>query len=72
MRGPLASRTAWYVPADAEHRVYAVDASTGTELWRFDVDSGIDCCVAVGGGAVYVGTFLGGVYAIGGDGHPLT
>ena len=57
-----------YVPADTERRVYALDAATGTELWRFDVDSGIDCCVAVADGAVYVGTFLGGVYAIEGDG----
>jgi outer membrane protein assembly factor BamB len=55
-----------YVPADSEHRVYAVDAATGDELWHYDVDSGIDCCIAVAKGAVYVGTFLGGVYAIGG------
>jgi outer membrane protein assembly factor BamB len=57
-----------YVPADQEHRVYALDAATGMELWRFDVDSGIDCCIAIAKGAVYVGTMLGGVYAIGGDG----
>jgi outer membrane protein assembly factor BamB len=57
-----------YVPADTEHRVYALDAATGNELWRFDVDSGIDCCIAVAKGAVYVGTFMGGVYAIEGDG----
>jgi outer membrane protein assembly factor BamB len=54
-----------YVPADTEHRVYALDAASGTELWRFDVDSGIDCCIAIANGAVYVGTFMGGVYAIG-------
>jgi outer membrane protein assembly factor BamB len=57
-----------YVPADAEHRVYALDAANGTELWHFDIDSGNDCCIAVAKGAVYVGTFLGGVYAIEGDG----
>jgi outer membrane protein assembly factor BamB len=56
-----------YVPADAEQRVYALDASTGAARWHFDVDSGMECCIAVAQGAVYVGTFLGGVYAIEGD-----
>ena len=56
-----------YVPADAEHRVYALDAATGAERWHFDVDAGIWCCVSVGRGAVYVGTELGGVYAIAGS-----
>ena len=57
-----------YVPADAEHRVYALDTASGSELWHFDVDSGIDCCAAVAHGSVFVGTGLGGVYDIGGGG----
>jgi outer membrane protein assembly factor BamB len=61
-----------YVPADVERRVYALDAANGTELWRFDVDAQIWCCVAVAKGAVYVGTQLGGVYAIEGRVDPLT
>src|SRR4029079_13524011 len=27
-----------YLAADQEHRVYAVEASTGHRLWQFDVD----------------------------------
>jgi outer membrane protein assembly factor BamB len=61
-----------YVPTDTEHRVYALDATTGTELWRFDVDASIWCCIGVASGAVYVGTQLGGVYAITGTGEPST
>ena len=57
-----------YVPASGEHRVYALDAATGRELWHVDVDSGMDGSVAIAGGAVYVGTANGGVYAIGGNG----
>ena len=57
-----------YVPADDEHRVYALDAGTGAEHWHYEVDGGNDCCVAVSHGAVFVGTTFGGVYAISGDG----
>jgi outer membrane protein assembly factor BamB len=57
-----------YVPAGAERRVYALDSVTGSELWRFDVDADIWCCVAVADGAAFVGTQLGGVYAIAGTG----
>jgi outer membrane protein assembly factor BamB len=61
-----------YVPADDEHRIYALDAKTGAELWHFDLDGGIDGSLAVAGGSVYVGTSLGGVYAIGGNGSSTT
>ena len=59
-----------YVAADTQHKVYALDAATGKELWWFDVDAGLDCCIAVADGAVFVGTGLGGVYAIGGSDDP--
>ncbi len=59
-----------YVAADTQHKVYALDAATGTELWDFNVDSGLDCCIAVADGAVLVGSGLGGVYAIGGSENP--
>jgi outer membrane protein assembly factor BamB len=58
----------FFVPADTEHRIYALDAASGREVWQFDVDGGIDGSLSVTGGSVYVGTTLGGVYAIGGDG----
>jgi outer membrane protein assembly factor BamB len=60
-----------YVPVDEEHRVYAIDTISGGELWHFDVDGRNDCCVAVTGGRVYVGTMSGSVYAIGGDGAAI-
>jgi outer membrane protein assembly factor BamB len=56
-----------YVPLDHGHQVRALDAATGREHWRFDVDAPVVCCVAVADGAVFVGTQLGGVYAITGD-----
>jgi outer membrane protein assembly factor BamB len=61
-----------YVPADDEHRVYAVDAASGGELWHYDVDGGIDSPVAVMGGTLYVGTTFGTLYAIAGDGSTVT
>jgi outer membrane protein assembly factor BamB len=57
-----------YVPVDTERRLYALDASTGEERWRMDLDGGIDCCVSVAGGAAYVATMAGSLYAIGGAG----
>jgi outer membrane protein assembly factor BamB len=60
-----------YLSADQERRVYAVDIATGSKLWQFDVDASNDCCIAVAGGTVYVGTLGGSVYSIGGDGSTL-
>ncbi len=60
-----------YIPADTEKKVYAVDAATGGSLWQFDVDDSNDCCIAVAGGAVFVATMNGSVYAIGGDGSTI-
>jgi outer membrane protein assembly factor BamB len=60
-----------YLAADEEHRVYAVEASTGNRLWQFDVDGSNDCCIAVAKGAVFVGTMAGSVYSIGGDGATI-
>jgi outer membrane protein assembly factor BamB len=60
-----------YLAADQEHRVYAIEASTGSRLWQFDVDDSNDCCIAVARGAVFVGTMSGSVYSIGGDGATI-
>jgi outer membrane protein assembly factor BamB len=60
-----------YLAADQEHRVYAVETSTGNRLWQFDVDESNDCCIAVARGAVFVGTMAGSVYSIGGDGATI-
>jgi len=56
-----------YVPVDTARRLYALDAATGEELWRLDLDGGTDCCVAVANGAAFVGTWSGSLYAIGGS-----
>jgi len=54
-----------YVPADSEHRIYALDAQTGAELWHFDLDGGVTGSLAVTHGSVYIGTSAGSLYAIG-------
>ncbi len=70
-RAPAVAGGVVYVAADTEHRVYALEASSGRELWQYDVDSANDCCIAVAKGSVFVGTALGGVYDIGGDGTAI-
>jgi outer membrane protein assembly factor BamB len=64
--------TTLYLSADTEQRVYAIETTTGSKLWQFDVDGPSDCCIAVAGGAVFVGTLSGSVYSIGGDGTAVT
>jgi outer membrane protein assembly factor BamB len=40
--------------------------------WRLRVDGEIQCCLAVADGLVFAGTMNGTVYAIGGDGLPVS
>jgi len=56
-----------YVPTDDDRRIHALNATDGAELWQFELDSPTDCCVAAALGALYVGTWTGSVYAIGGS-----
>jgi outer membrane protein assembly factor BamB len=67
-RPPVVAGDLLLVPADDEHRIYALDAASGTEVWQVDVDGGMPNGFAVTGGVIYVGTTAGSVYAIGGDG----
>jgi outer membrane protein assembly factor BamB len=60
-----------YAPSDQEHRVLALDAATGGQLWTLPVDGPIQCCVAVAKGSLFVGTNAGTLYSIGGDGAAL-
>jgi outer membrane protein assembly factor BamB len=71
-RAPAIADGIVFVPQDGEHRIYALDATTGGEYWHFDLDSGNNCCIAVTKGSVFVGTDLGTVYRISGDGSTLT
>ena len=43
-----------YALSDGPNAIYALDASTGEQLWEFVLDSGIDGGIAVHGGAAYV------------------
>ena len=72
VRAPAVAQGIVYLPADGEHRVYALDATTGGRLWRFDVDGSNSSCIAVAKGSVFVGTSPGTVYSIGGDGSTVT
>jgi outer membrane protein assembly factor BamB len=53
-----------YVGAD-DYTLYAVDAATGTEHWRFASAGGITTEPAVVGGIVYVGDDTSTLYALG-------
>jgi outer membrane protein assembly factor BamB len=71
VRPPAVAGGVLYVPADTERRVYALDAATGGELSQVDLDGGVQCCIAVAKGSVWVGTVIGSVYRISGDGAAL-
>ncbi len=47
--------------------VYALDAKTGTEQWRFQTGSSVPSSPSVADGTVYVGSDDGNVYAIEGE-----
>ena len=72
VRPPAYAGGVLYVPADGEQRIYAIDAVTGGELWHFDLDGSNQCCISVAKGSVFVGTVVGTVYRISGDGANLT
>jgi len=44
--------------------VYALDAATGAEVWRFSTDGGITSSPVVVEGVVYVGDFNGSSGAV--------
>jgi hypothetical protein len=54
--------------ASFDRTVYALDAATGEEHWRFAADGEMDYGPSVVEGVVYVSTDAGSVYAIGGSG----
>jgi outer membrane protein assembly factor BamB len=72
VRAPAVAGGIVYLTADGERRIVALDRSTGSRLWSFDMDSANECCIAVARGLILVGTSAGQVYAIGGDGATLT
>jgi len=47
------------------HKVYALNARTGTKLWSFTTGGELDSSPAVANGLVYVGSRDGKVYAFG-------
>lgn len=52
--------------ASFDRNLYAIDAATGEERWRFPIDGEVSYGPHVASGVVYVGTDLGSVFAIGG------
>ena len=72
LRAPAVAGDSVYVSADRLRQVVAMDAATGGELWRVEIDGASQCCIGVARGLVFVGTSTGTVYAIGGDGAALT
>ena len=72
VRAPALAGGVLYLTADQEFRIYALDPATGKAFWQFDVDGSNRCCIAAARGAVWLGTDLGTVYSIGGDGSTIT
>jgi eukaryotic-like serine/threonine-protein kinase len=70
-RAPAVTDAAVYVPTDGGRQLVALDRATGGLLWTFDLDATNHCCIAVSRGKLFVGTEIGTVYAIGGDGATL-
>jgi outer membrane protein assembly factor BamB len=70
-RSPVVAGGVIYLTAGGAHRVYAVDAGTGNELWQVEIDGNANCCVSIARGALFVGDTAGTIYAIGGDGAPI-
>jgi outer membrane protein assembly factor BamB len=53
--------------------LYAIDARTGTHIWDVTLDGDMNYSPAVTGGRIYVGTWFGGIYALGASaGAPAT
>jgi outer membrane protein assembly factor BamB len=53
-----------YVGTHIGYFVYAIDARTGGEKWRFATEGWVDSSPYVAGGIVYVGSNDGYVYAL--------
>ncbi|TKA11826.1 serine/threonine protein kinase [Actinacidiphila oryziradicis] len=47
-----------------DHKVYALDAATGTQKWAHTTDGLVDSSPAVADGTVYIGSYDGKVYAL--------
>jgi outer membrane protein assembly factor BamB len=71
VRAPAVAGEIVYAPADHARLIAALDRVTGGVLWTYDVDGSNQCCIAVARGLVLIGTQLGTVYAVGGDGAQL-
>jgi outer membrane protein assembly factor BamB len=57
--------------ADTDGWLYALDAATGQEMWRVQLDGGSSYGLAITGGVIYVGTWTGSLYALGDEGTEI-
>jgi hypothetical protein len=64
LSSPAVSNGVIYVGSD-DHNLYAIDAATGEEMWRFTLDNRVYSSPIVSKGVVYVGSVNGNIYAIG-------
>jgi outer membrane protein assembly factor BamB len=53
-----------YLGSGSEYNLYAIDAVTGTELWKFSTGGMVESTPAVASGIVYIGSGDSNLYAI--------
>jgi outer membrane protein assembly factor BamB len=70
-RAPAVAGNVVYVTGDSAKLIAGLDRETGGVLWTYDVDGSNQCCIAVARGLVLIGTEVGTVYAVAGDGATL-
>ena len=56
---------------DFDGSLYALDAATGQEMWRVQLDGQNNLTPTITGGVIYVGTWAGSLYALGEGGVEL-
>jgi outer membrane protein assembly factor BamB len=71
-RAPAVAAGVVYVAADSGQGVYALSGGNGWQLWHVAIDGHVPCCIAVARGHVFVGTDLGNLVVIGGDGKTVS
>lgn len=71
-RAPALANGIVYQAVDSQRLILAFDATTGGELWRYDVAASNACCIAVAKGSVFVALVDGSLLRIGGDGTAVS
>jgi len=48
-----------------DNNVYALDSSTGSEIWRYTTENQVESTPSIANGVLYIGSNDGKVYAVG-------